>query len=660
MTPEQIFALVAALIAGEPETSNFPNLTDGSDDPAYRMEIAPCHRPVAPAEIEGETVICGTLEVPEDHANPEGRTMNLSWIVYKSHSLAPAPDPVIYLHGGPGGGAVRSVAAVSGFFGHLRQRRDLITFDQRGVDASAPDMDCFNTIADSLGDTVDNLGGKDVPNLELDFIRSCVDEIESRGIDITKMNTTQNALDVGALMSALGYPEYNIYGVSYGTKLTLEALRQKLPNIRAVVLDGVAPPQVHLYDQLITPHTLAIENTFAPCEADPVCSEAYPDITARYFALMDKLEEEPLEVAGEPFEAMGLLGVLDERNKRRSQNPAKISTYAPLMVKQLEKGDTTILSQILSGQLPPTRTAESLLARAQGARLSGDEVALINAALAAAKTIEVNGNMARSAITQLESDVAADTAHAGLGEYFDDALEAAIKALPEREARLAVGSDYLRLRFAQPDAQGLLGLISAHFTGETADRLSALALAMSATDLARVFELVGEDNQALEDAVEGEFEAMLYACQEDFVDGFNSTEGFLAENARLPLGPKMTKTLNAEIPVFFSACEEVFTPVPRENWLEAVESDLPVLAMNGEIDTQTAYSWGAIAVETLSNGRNLVFPETGHGTILFSQCARDITEAFIENPDGELNTDCIADLRPPVMLPDGTLHPLPL
>ncbi|WP_068111063.1 alpha/beta fold hydrolase [Tropicimonas marinistellae] len=660
MTPDQIFALVAALIAGEPETSNFPNLTDGSADSSYALEIAPCARPVAPAEIEGETVICGTLEVPEDHEVPGGRKMNLSWIVYKSHSLAPAPDPVIYLHGGPGGGAVRSVAAVSGFFDHLRQRRDLITFDQRGVDASAPDMDCFNTVADSLGDAVDSLGGKEVPELQLEFVRGCVEEIQSRGIDITKMNTTQNALDVGALMSALGYPEYNIYGVSYGTKLTLEALRQKVPNIRAVILDGVAPPQVHLYDQLITPHTLAIENTFAPCEADPTCSEAFPGITDRYFALMEELVENPLEVAGDPFGAMELLGVLDDRNKRRSQNPAKLSTYAPLMVSQLEEGDTTILSQILSGQLPPSRTAETLLAQAQAAGLSGDEMTLVNAALTAAKTIDVNTNMARGAITQLESDIADDTANVGLAEYFDDALEAAIKALPDREARIAVGGDYLRLRFAEPDAQGLLGLIAAHFSGEPANRLSTLALAMDMADLVRVYALIGEDNQALEDAVEGEFEAMVYACQEDFVDGFNSEAGLTAENARLPFGPKMQEILKAEIPVFFEACKEVFTPVPRENWLEPVESDLPVLAMNGEIDTQTAYSWGAIATETLSNGQNLVLPESGHGTILFSQCARDITEAFIENPDGKLDTSCIADLRPPVMLPDGTLHPLPL
>lgn len=657
MTPDQIFALIASLVSGEPDPSHFPHLTNGGKDPAHKLEIAPCVRPVAPAEIEGETVICGTTEVPEDHADPSGRKMNLSWIVYKSRSLAPAPDPVIYLHGGPGGGAVRSVASVSGFFNHLRQRRDLITFDQRGVDASAPDMDCFNTIADSLGPTLDSLG-EDKPELQLEFVRNCVSEIEGRGIDITKMNTTQNALDVGLIMSAMGYPEYNIYGVSYGTKLTLEMLRQKIPNIRSVVLDGVAPPQVNLYDDLILPHAQAIENTFAPCEADATCSKAYPNITARYFALLEDLVDNPIMVAGEPFEAFDLFQVLDDRNRRRSQNPAKVSTYAPRMVSQLEAGDTTILEQIVSGQLPPSQTAETLLALAESSGLSGDEIALVRSALNAASTIEASSDLARAVISQLENDIAEDKADAGLGEYFDAALETAIQNLPEREARIAVSSDYLRFRFIEPNSQALLGLVAAHFTGATADRLSALALAMGPLDLARVFQLVGEDNQALEDAVEGEFEAMIYACQEDFVDGYNSSNRYLSKNALLPFGPKMIERFNDEIPILFAACEDVFKPVPRENWLEPVESDLPVLAMNGEIDTQTAYSWGAIATETLTNAQNLVFPESGHGTILFSQCARDITEAYIENPFGNLNIDCISGLRPPVLMPDGSFHEL--
>lgn len=81
--------------------------------------------------------------------------------------------------------------------------------------------------------------------------------------------------------------------------------------------------------------------------------------------------------------------------------------------------------------------------------------------------------------------------------------------------------------------------------------------------------------------------------------------------------------------------------------------------MNGELDTQRAASWGALAVQDFTNTKLVVVPETGHGTIRFSQCAKDITAAYIEDPTGDLDTSCIEDLRLPIMLLDGKMHPLP-
>jgi len=66
---------------------------------------------VSPLKIEGKTLVCGTANVPDDHATPVGHRMDLKFAVNKSRSLAPAPDAVVHLHGGPGGGifdAVRS------------------------------------------------------------------------------------------------------------------------------------------------------------------------------------------------------------------------------------------------------------------------------------------------------------------------------------------------------------------------------------------------------------------------------------------------------------------------------------------------------------------------------------------------------------------------
>lgn len=652
MTSEQILAVLSALLGEPSDRTAFEAQFAGGANTRYPVEITPCTRPVAPEEIDGETVVCGTVAVPEEHGDPEGRTLNLSFIVFRAHSLAPAEDSVVYLHGGPGGGSVESVRSLSFFFDHLRGRRDIIAFDQRGVDASAPDMDCFGTLAENLEPIVDQLGGADLPQLEETLVRDCISELTERGFDLPMFNTTQNALDVRAVMSALGYPEYSIYGVSYGTKLALEVMRSAPEGVRSVVLDSVAPPQVALYDTLFVPHTEAIINTFAPCEADPTCSEAYPNITERFFGLLEDLEARPLEASGIEISGQTLFSIFAARNDWSDPTTRGFTTYAPALVGELEDGTVDLLTQMLDGDLPPQPSAEAVLAGAPD--LSAEERVLAQAAINAMSQMELASDTASSALEQLETDRDRDLAPASLGEFLDDALEDALAGLSERADRLEFARDYLNLRFETPSAGALLDLVRTHFDEATAGRLASLIALLDQADVERVFRLIATDNAALETVMEGEFELMLYACQEDFVDGFNSAAGYGAVVAELGYGPLVTAAL-ADLPSLYGDCG-LFTPVPRDNYLEPVVSDIPVLVFSGEIDTQTASSWGALAAETLSNSQSFLFPETGHGALVFSQCARDIGEAFLENPGANIDGSCVSALRLPYLMPDGSLH----
>ncbi|WP_413219169.1 alpha/beta hydrolase [Tritonibacter mobilis] len=351
MSPEQIFALIAALTA-EPDPEAFATLKAGGADPAYPVTVAPCARPVAPTEIDGKTVICGTIEVPFDHRAPDGPTIDIAFNLYKAHSLSPQPDPVIYLHGGPGDGTVSRVARTIGFFEHLRGRHDIIAIDERGVDSSAPEMDCYSTLGNQLGDVVEaRFQGLEMTVQEQGFVEGCLAELDAKGIDYSLINTEQNAMDVPAVMSALGY---DIYNISYGTKLTMEILRQNPPGIRSAVIDGNAPPWLPLYSMFWQSHSAPIQLSLAPCERDPVCAEAYPDIVARTFALYETLGEEPVNGSNGQIDPGTLWGVIDQRVGVKGNYKA-ITPYIPLMVSQLEQGDATIIDQILSGALPPWR-----------------------------------------------------------------------------------------------------------------------------------------------------------------------------------------------------------------------------------------------------------------------------------------------------------------
>ena len=89
------------------------------------------------------------------------------------------------------------------------------------------------------------------------------------------------------------------------------------------------------------------------------------------------------------------------------------------------------------------------------------------------------------------------------------------------------------------------------------------------------------------------------------------------------------------------------TKTPRS----PVVSPIPALVFSGLLDTQTAASWGPDTARHLGNARSVVFPETGHGALAFSDCALDLGVAFIETPAAELDVSCVDDLKPVFVLP---------
>lgn len=209
MTPEQIIATVAQLLAAEPAATHFPVIAAGGAVAEYRVAVEPCPRPLPPLEVEGRTVICGRVTVPENHDRPGSPTIELAFAVLKARTESPAPDPLIYLHGGPGGGAVRDLATiVAPLWDSYRTRRDVVTFDQRAAGISSDMVTCFST----LGAGLPTLMGADkaTDTFLAGLVRDCVEELKAGGRDFPSYTTVQNAKDVRALMQTLGYARYNI------------------------------------------------------------------------------------------------------------------------------------------------------------------------------------------------------------------------------------------------------------------------------------------------------------------------------------------------------------------------------------------------------------------------------------------------------------------
>ncbi len=104
-----------------------------------RWEEADCLFDVPEGLTVGEDIICGSVTVPEQHANPDGQTIRLAVAILKSDGDAPAPDPLVMFTGGPGGNIFAMAPAMLSEFGApIRADRDIVLMSERGTYGAVP------------------------------------------------------------------------------------------------------------------------------------------------------------------------------------------------------------------------------------------------------------------------------------------------------------------------------------------------------------------------------------------------------------------------------------------------------------------------------------------------------------------------------------------
>src|SRR5262249_54274643 len=105
------------------------------DGPRSSIALSECRLPKLPLAAQ-----CGTLEVPENRAKPEGRKISLAIAVLPANTLNPRADPLFILAGGPGQ-AASFLGPFAALLTSVRKDRDIVLVDQRGTGRSSP-LDC--------------------------------------------------------------------------------------------------------------------------------------------------------------------------------------------------------------------------------------------------------------------------------------------------------------------------------------------------------------------------------------------------------------------------------------------------------------------------------------------------------------------------------------
>ncbi|MBE1531726.1 alpha/beta hydrolase [Actinomadura algeriensis] len=181
---------------------------------------------------------CGTLTLPVDWDDPDGSTFELA--VARRTALDPGAriGTLVFGPGGPGDSGVHRVRDGFGRFSEDVQRRfDIVSFDPRGVGASAP-ITCSAEIATARPSPI-MTGRADFEATLAYNERAREDCIEHSGAIYNNADTLSTVKDVDAIRKALGESQLTFHGSSYGTLLGEQYAETYPGRVRAMVLESV-------------------------------------------------------------------------------------------------------------------------------------------------------------------------------------------------------------------------------------------------------------------------------------------------------------------------------------------------------------------------------------------------------------------------------------
>lgn len=641
MNYDQIIALLIGLAGGDVDTAAFDALIKGGYEPAYPVEIQACPRPIGPLEIEGETIICGTVSVPENHDAPGGNRTKLVFTVLKSHSMYPEPDPLVHLHGGPGGGLLEGLEGFAGLFEAWRANRDIVMFDQRAAGLSGRSTVCFNAMTANileLAGVPTEGGDENAP----DMMTQCVTELKESGVGLEHYNTYQNALDVRAVTRTLGYSTYNLYGISYGTKLSLEVMRSAPEGLRAVIIDGVASPAIRLYDTLAVPQHEAIEILLDQCRDNEACNAAYPDLGQKLHDAFDMAAAGKVVLNGKPLPPVALSALFTTRNGQF--RIGSYTKYLPAAIYEIAAGKEMPTVELISSKnlTFPKLGADDVRARTR--LLTDDQKRIIEVAMHEAGAAREANRALELTVDELKDTLRRHRELGPLASMFDqELLRASGPLLTDIEKAKAVIVAYAALQTATPSKELLRGFVSGHFAEEYQSRLLAIIDAMSDTEVVEAFEMVHRAFAKTEHDFVTNGHLFVYACQEDVP--YNSPEGYDKLTSEMEYEKIVRLQWDGAAKGFFEICK-LFDPHPRPGFHDRVVSDIPTLAIGSTWDIQTAPSWPFHATETLSNSQAFLIHEAGHGAVVYQPCVVDMGVAFINNPTRKLDNSCPESTKP--------------
>jgi pimeloyl-ACP methyl ester carboxylesterase len=234
-------AFLSATVGTASAALGYPRITSASAAKIAVLRVprlgwVPCH----------DGFQCATARVPLDYQHPDGATTRIAVIRHLAGDRAHPAGTLFFNGGGPGPQIESFVAGFPGFPAALRERFNIITFDERGFGLSNP-VRCFPDAAAEnrfLGDLPQAfpVGARPDAIWEKTFVRFDARCVRHAGPLLQHDTSTDAARDLDLIRQAVGVRKLNYVGLSYGTGLGAIYANLFPVTVGRMVLDGNLNP----------------------------------------------------------------------------------------------------------------------------------------------------------------------------------------------------------------------------------------------------------------------------------------------------------------------------------------------------------------------------------------------------------------------------------
>lgn len=234
--------------------------------------------------VEGvsDRLNCGFVTVPENPNKPDGKQIQVHYVVLHAVKNVNHEEALLAIAGGPGQSAIDNAAGFDAMLSKVRQQRDILLIDQRGTGRSNL-LTCNEGAQSPLSFNDDNADTKAET-------QKCLAKIDA---DVTQYGSLNAIKDFEAIRQHLGYKKLHVYGISYGTRMAQLYMRLYPAHLATVTLDGIVPMQQSVLE-IGASIDRGFDLLFKDCQETTACHTQFPELKAEFDQVAASLAKAPV------------------------------------------------------------------------------------------------------------------------------------------------------------------------------------------------------------------------------------------------------------------------------------------------------------------------------------------------------------------------------